>query len=95
MNGSMNQTLIPTTVSELRARWDSLPDLDRAAAVKEIHETGVSIRSIATQVGFCSESYLRLILDAAKADPSDCALARRGEINVRERPSGRCAPHRS
>jgi AraC-like DNA-binding protein len=84
MSGSMNQTLIPTTVSELRAQWNSLHELDRAEAVKKIHETGVSIRSIARQVGFCSESYLRMILDAAKADSSDCALARRGEINMRE-----------
>ena len=80
----MSQTLIPTTVKELRARWESLHDLDRAEAVRGIHETGKSIRSIATELGYRSEAHLRTLLKAAKAPLADRILAREGKITMSE-----------
>jgi len=68
----------------LQARWKSLHDLDRAEAVKIISRTGKSIRSIAKHVKLTSETYLRMLLTAAKAPAEDLILARQGEINTRE-----------
>jgi transposase-like protein len=79
----MKTAEIPTSVDDLRARWGTLHDLDRAEAVKRMSEAGKSIRSLAKELGR-SASLLRYLLIAANAPSSDRVQARRGEISTRE-----------
>jgi lambda repressor-like predicted transcriptional regulator len=74
---------IPTTLEDLRARWVSLHDLDRAKAIKGMRDAGNSVRFLAKELGV-SEALLRNLLDAAKAPLPDRMLARRGKISTRE-----------
>jgi len=76
--------MIPTTVEDLKARWTSLHELDRAESIRLIHENGHSLRSIARDVGCCAETTIRNLFYASKAPLSDRRLVRRGEISLRE-----------
>jgi hypothetical protein len=80
----MNTPRIPTTFEDLRARWATLHDLDRAESVKSIKKCGMSLRSLAKELVCCSDSHIRYLLAAAKAPMPDRMLARQGKISTRE-----------
>ena len=65
-------------ISQLHSNWSQLHDLDRAKAVANLRRSGISIRSIARQLG-CSESLLRHLLLALRAPAVDLAAARNGD----------------
>lgn len=71
------------TITELKAQWSQLCDLDRARAVRSIKQSGLSTREIAHQL-CCSESYLRHLLIGLLASREDRVLARNGKISTRE-----------
>jgi transposase len=54
------------SIPQLQSDWINLHDLDRAAAIRSIHSSGISIRQIATQL-HKSESSLRHLLIALDA----------------------------
>ena len=70
-------------IEELRARWSTPHDLDRAEEVFKIRDAGVSRRGLANKLG-CSEGLLRHLLRAREASPEDQLLARQGVITTRE-----------
>ena len=70
-------------VDDLRSRWHTLCDLDRAQAVQTLQEAGVSLREIAAQLN-CSRSLLSRLLRASKAPSEDLASARQFPISTRE-----------
>jgi DNA-binding transcriptional MerR regulator len=69
-------------VADLQSRWYTLNDLDRAQAVKSIHQSGVSLRKLASFLN-CSPSLLAHLLQAGQAPLEDRVLARRGELSTR------------
>lgn len=71
------------TVADLRSRLHTLCDLDRARAVQSLHQDGMTLRAIASQLN-CSPSLLSHLLRAAQASAEDRELARCGEIGTRE-----------
>jgi hypothetical protein len=71
------------SIPQLQSDWINLHDLDRAAAIRSIHSSGISIRQIATQL-HKSESSLRHLLIALDAPAQDRALARRSQISTNE-----------
>jgi len=70
-------------ISQLQSNWSQLHDLDRAKAVANLRRSGISIRSIARQLG-CSESLLRHLLLALWAPAVDLAAARNGTLSTNE-----------
>ena len=66
----------------LQSRWDTLNDLDRAQAVKDIHQSGVSLRNLASFL-HCSPQLLTHLLQAGQAPLEDRVLARLGELSTR------------
>jgi hypothetical protein len=72
-----------SSIAQLQSDWFKFSDLDRAGAVLAIKKTGISIRSIATQLHL-SESLLRHLLQALQASASDQDLARQGKISTNE-----------
>jgi DNA-binding transcriptional MerR regulator len=60
-----------------------LCDLDRAEAVRDLRDSGMSLNQIASQLQ-CSPSNLRHLLLALDAPVEDKILARRGEISTNE-----------
>jgi len=71
-------------LAELKNKWTDLKhDLDRAQAVRLVHQKGISFREIAKELK-CSESRLRYLLQAAEAPAADLLLARKGRITTRE-----------
>ena len=72
-----------SAVLDLRSRWHSLCDLDRARAVQSIHQDGMSLRALGPQLN-CSPSLLSHLLRAAQAPVEDRERARCGEISTRE-----------
>jgi lambda repressor-like predicted transcriptional regulator len=79
-----HHTRIPTSVEDLRARWNELHDLDRAESVKMINKSGISIRALAKELGSRSDTTLRSLFIAAKAPLPDRMLARQGKISTRQ-----------
>jgi hypothetical protein len=71
------------TLEQLRSEWINLHDLDRAKAVRVIHEAGPSIRQIAGQL-HKPESSLRRLLVALDAPIEDRFLARKGRLTTTE-----------
>ncbi len=71
-----------TAIANLRSRWCNLHDLDRAQAIKVIHQSGVSLRKLASFLN-CSPSLLTHLLQAGQAPLEDRVLARRGELSTR------------
>jgi AraC-like DNA-binding protein len=69
-------------VADLQSRWCALSDLDRAQAIKSIHQSGVSLRKLASFLN-CSPSLLTHLLQAGQAPLEDRVLARRGELSTR------------
>ncbi|MDR3411086.1 MAG: hypothetical protein P4L87_09125 [Formivibrio sp.] len=72
-----------STVADLKNRWDTLHVLDRAKAINTIRQSGISIRSLAVQLGR-SEATLRRLLETARAPLLDRTLARQGKISTNE-----------
>ena len=75
-------TIAPPLVADLQSRWCSLHDLDRAQAIKSIHQSGVSLRAPSSSLN-CSPSLLTHLLHAGQARPEDCLLARQGMLSTR------------
>lgn len=71
------------TIEQLRAEWKDFHDLDRAEAVRSIHDSGPSIREIGRQL-HVSDSGLCRLLVALDAPVEDKLLARKGEITTSE-----------
>ena len=69
-------------IADLQSRWYTLDDLDRAQAIKSIHQSGVSLRKLASFLN-CSPSLLTHLLQAGQAPLEDRVLARRGELSTR------------
>jgi hypothetical protein len=70
-------------IKKLQNDWFRLHDLDRAQAVSDIRQSGISIRQIAAQLQL-SESLLRRLLLSLQAPAADRALARQGKISTNE-----------
>lgn len=73
-------------LADLWSRWHTLDDLDRAQAIKSNHQSGVSLRKLASFLN-CSPSLLTHLLQVGQAPLEDRVLARRGELSA-----GHCAP---
>ena len=78
-----NAYLVSPLIAKLRENWHQLHDIDRALAVREIIQLGVSRRGLAREIGF-SEGLLRHLLKALEAMPSDIELARQNAISTTE-----------
>jgi lambda repressor-like predicted transcriptional regulator len=72
-----------STIPELKANWINLHDLDRANAIRSIHDSGISLRQIARQL-HKGESSLRRLLIALDAPVEDRLLARQGKLTTNE-----------
>jgi hypothetical protein len=70
-------------IADLKSKWYTLNDLDRARAVSTIKRSGTSTREIAFHLN-CSESLLRHLLTALQAPQDDRDLALCGEISTNE-----------
>lgn len=70
-------------IAKLRKTWHRLHDVDRALAVREIIQLGLSRRRLALEIGF-SEGLLRRLLKCLEASPSDINLARQNLISTNE-----------
>src|ERR1035438_878283 len=75
-------TVAPPLVADLQSRWYSLHDLDRAQAVKSIHQSGVSLRALSASLN-CSPSLLTHLLQAGQAPLEDRLLAHQGLLSTR------------
>jgi AraC-like DNA-binding protein len=69
-------------VRELRSQWYTLHDLDRAQAIKTIHQSGIRLKELAALLN-CSSSLLTRLLQAGQAPPEDRLLARQGVMSTR------------
>lgn len=68
---------------DLKVKWHSMYDLDRAQEVQRIHQAGVSLAKLARELN-CSPSLLSRLAQAATASPEDMEEARRGGMSIRE-----------
>src|ERR1700751_1381890 len=78
-----NAYLVSLLIAKLRENWHQLHDIDRALAVREIIQLGVSRRRLAREIGF-SEGLLRHLLKVLEASPSDIELAGQNAISTNE-----------
>ncbi len=78
-----SEHLVVPAISSLRENWHHLHDVDRALAVREIIQLGVSRRRLAREIGI-SEGLFRHLLKALEAAPSDIELARQNAISTNE-----------
>jgi hypothetical protein len=78
-----SEHLVLPAISNLRKNWHHLHDVDRALAVREIVQLGVSRRRLAREMGL-SEGLFRHLLKALEAEPSDIQLARQNAISTNE-----------
>jgi lambda repressor-like predicted transcriptional regulator len=69
-------------IVDLQSRWHTLDDLNRAQAIKVIHQSGVSLRNLASRLN-CSPSLLTHLLQAAQAPIEDQVLAGQGALSTR------------
>jgi len=69
-------------ITDLQSRWHTLNDLDRAQAIKPIHQSGMSLRNLASRLN-CSPSLLTHLLQAAQAPIEDQVLAGQGALSTR------------
>jgi lambda repressor-like predicted transcriptional regulator len=60
-------------ISDLQSKWDTLCDLDRARAVRAIHQTGTSFRELAKALKR-SPSLLRHLIEALSASREDVSV---------------------
>lgn len=71
------------SISELQTEWSSLHELDRAVAVRDLHNSGIPNRKIADQL-HKPESSLRRLLEMLDAPVVDRLLFRQGKITGNE-----------
>lgn len=71
-----------SAVADLRSRWYSLHDLERAHTVQAIHLAGMSLGNLARELN-CSRSPLSRLLLAANAPTEDLTLARQVPMSTR------------
>ena len=69
-------------ITYLQSRWHTLNDLDRAQAIKPIHQSGMSLRNLASRLN-CSPSLLTHLMQAAQAPIEDQVLAGQGALSTR------------
>jgi len=69
-------------IADLQSRWHTLNDLDRAQAIKPIHQSGMSLRNLASRLN-CSPSLLTHLMQAAQAPIEDQVLAGQGALSTR------------
>jgi lambda repressor-like predicted transcriptional regulator len=69
-------------IADLQSRWHALNDLDRAKAIKAVHQSGMSLRNLASRLN-CSPSLLTHLLQAAQAPIEDQVLAGQGALSTR------------
>lgn len=69
-------------IADLQSRWHTLNDLDRAQAIKVIHQSGVSLRKLASFLN-CSPPLLTYLLQVGQAPIEDQVLARQGALSTR------------
>src|ERR1035438_4893064 len=69
-------------IADLRTRWFTLVDLDRAQEIELIRRLGVSLCELAAVLN-CSPSLLAHLLQAAQASIEDRELARQGVLSTR------------
>ena len=74
---------VSDAILDLQSKWDALGDLDRARAIRTIHQTGISLRELAKTLKR-SPSLLRHLLEALEAPPEDQFLARQGKLTTNE-----------
>jgi len=72
-----------SAAAELKAKWHELSDLDRAKAVRDLKQSGLSTRAVALEIA-ASEASLRRLLEALQAPIIDQVLAREGKISTNE-----------
>jgi hypothetical protein len=72
-----------SAIADLKAQWPNLHDLDRAKAVRDLKQSGVSTRGLAPQLP-AGESGLRRLLKALEAPVEDQLLAYDGKITTNE-----------
>jgi transposase-like protein len=72
-----------TAIAALRKSWHRLHDLDRALAVRDIVQLGVSRRRLARELGF-NDGTIRRLLKTLKASSADQELARQHLISTNE-----------
>jgi len=72
-----------SAIADLRCRWHTLCDADRALEVQSMHQADMSLLKLAVHLN-CSRSLLSRSRSAAKASPEDLDRARRGKISTRE-----------
>ena len=70
-------------IAALQKNWSQMKDVDRARAVRKIHQDGTSLRALANDLN-CSPTLLRHLNMAALAPTSDQILARQGKISTLE-----------
>lgn len=70
-------------IFDLQSKWDTLCDLDRAWAVRAVHQTGTSLRELAKALKR-SPSLLRHLIEALGAPPEDQFLARQGKLSTNQ-----------
>jgi len=71
------------SISELQTDWIKLHDLDRAKAIRNLHNSGIPIRQIAAQL-HKSDPSLRRLLSMLDAPVLDRLLYRKGTITGNE-----------
>lgn len=80
-------------IGELRDNWHRLHDLDRASAVRDVVQLGVSRRRLAEELGV-DEKLIRRLLKTLDASGADQDLSRRNLVSTNElvrRAKGRSA----
>ena len=70
-------------IAALQKNWKQMKDVDRARAVRKIHQDGTSLRALAKDLN-CSPTLLRHLNLAALSPTPDQHDARRGKISTRE-----------
>lgn len=73
----------PPAIADLTSQWPNLHDLDRAKAIRDLKQSGVSNRKLARQLPV-GESGIRRLLKALEAPAGDRLLAQDGKITTNE-----------
>jgi lambda repressor-like predicted transcriptional regulator len=71
------------TITDLQSKWGTLHDLDRARAVRAIHQSGTSLNELAKALKR-SPSLLRHLLKTLQAPRVDQLLARNGKLTTNQ-----------
>jgi hypothetical protein len=78
-----NAQRVLSALAAIRESWQQSHDIQRAIAIRQIVDLGVSRRRLAKELGF-SEGLLRHLLKSLTASPADLELAARNHISTSE-----------